>query len=450
MGGTAIDAVYLFDALKYFKDTGEMHVISTPGGSAQFAGVAPMIQPYSDGSDAMANLKASVVGFEHVGTNSFVAFKAYITNFTETYASDWNTEVIFGRHDPVYGYKNTQRSISFGWKMPAASLSEGIENLARLQAFLKMLYPGYDVTYLDGRSPVSHLVQAPHIRMQFMNMIARYDSNDPGFNIKRASGRGSIRPDNEARNFVGLGGPVQAPAAAGPSVSYGKQSIGRGGITGGTPTGLLGAITSVTINHNLDGDVGVFQGQGAIIPKLIEIDITFAPLHEIPLGWDETGRDSATGNMSFSHGASAWPYGVNDGAIAAKSGHGNAGGLTQEEIDNLIVSQREFRDKEADVLNAQARYNGLFGRSLARFDATACATGRCKGHRASAARGAEEYFNRRASSETRRRQSGGNNRTNTEYRPWNDGFGTNPTQDYKTARDIREARNRRQNRNRKK
>ena len=445
MGGTAQEAAYLFDALRYYTDTGEMHAIRTPGGSSQFPGVSPMISPYADGSDALANTKASVLGFEHVGTNSFIAFKAFITNFAESYNSEWNTEVIFGRHDPVYGYKNTQRTITLGWKLPAATLSEGIENLARTQAFLKMLYPGYDVTYLQGMKPISHLVQAPHIRVQFMNMLARYADGDPGFQINRAV--------NVARR-----GPVRKS----PAISYGRQTVGRGGHAGGTPSGLLGAITSVTINHNLDGDIGVFHGQGGIIPKLIEIDITFAPVHEIPLGWDEAKISTAGParmvdqgqGYAFSNGFSCWPYGVNDGAIRGtpdQLGNPHGQGLTQDNIDNAVTALRTFRDNEADVLNAEARYSGLFGRALAKYDANACAGGQCKGHRASAGRGAVEFFNRRGNRETQRRQQ----YTSPEglarlgdlgiYDPRNAGFGTNPAADSRTARKIRETRRNKKN-----
>tara|TARA_R100000234_G_scaffold32180_1_gene18901 strand:+ start:1936 stop:3243 length:1308 start_codon:yes stop_codon:yes gene_type:complete len=425
----------LFDALKYYTDTGEMHSISTPAGSSQFPGIAPMVQPYMDGSDAMANLKGSILGFEHVGTNTYIPFKAFITNFVETYSSDWNTEVIFGRHDPVYGYKNTNREISIGWKVPAATLSEAVENLARLQVFLKMLYPGYSATHHSAGPSRTHLVQSPLVRMQFMNMVSRHASGDPGINIKSHHGYRVVGPS------------TRGTARVRSAISYARQTVGRSGIQGGTPTGLLGAITSVTVNLNLDTDVGVFHGQGAIIPKLIEVDITFAPVHEIPLGWDENGIIRTPGkaggaqSAAFSDGSSNWPYGINDGETHFQAG------LTQDDIDGLINLEREFRDKEADILNAQARYNGLFGRALAKHDAAACAGGRCSNMRASAARGAEDYFNRRGNSETNRRSRGSSadwpyNRDHTGQNnaPWSPGFGTNPQNDYNTANAIRRIR----------
>ena len=414
--GIDTEAVYLFDALRYYKDTGEMHTVSTPAGSSRFPDIAPMVQPYMDGSDSLANEKASVLGFEHVGTNTFVAFKAFMTNFSETLTADWNSEIIFGRNDPVHGYKSTQRLISVGWKMPAASLSEGIENLAKVQSFLRMLYPGYDATYYDGKLPVRHLVQAPYVRMQFMNMVSRFAQEDPGISIKKAT------------------------KTTRPMISYAKQTVGRGGISGGTPTGQLGAITNVSINHNLDTDVGVFQGQGAIIPKLIEIDISFAPIHEIPLGWNESkiavSKKYSDPGSAWSNTFSTWPYGVNDGGTRANAAIGHA---SQADIDSAILIAREDRDKEADRLNAQARYSGLFNRMLGRYDATACAGGACEGHRASAARGAADHFNQRGHEEwaSRRAESGGGyDPAHEDYYTWISG--RNPQADFKTARDIKE------------
>jgi hypothetical protein len=432
----------LFDALKYYTDTGEMHTISTPAGSSQFPGIAPMVQPFMDGSDAMANLKNSVLGFEHVGTNTFISFKAFITNFVETYSSDWNTEVIFGRHDPVYGYKSTNRDISIGWKMPAATLSEGVENLAKLQVFLKMLYPGYSATHHHLGPSRTHLVQSPFVRMQFMNLISRHATGDPGVNIDRHFYHRTVGPSSMRRDRVR------------PAISYGSQTIGRGGLSGGTPTGQLGAITSVTVNLNLDTDVGVFHGQGAVIPKLIEVDISFSPVHEIPLGWDEFAiLGEFQGEDAFSDaGGSGWPYGINPGSTP-----GSTAGLTQNDIDELINFEREFRDKEADVLNAQARYNGLFGRALAKHDAASCAGGRCSSLRASAARGAADYFDRRGSTESVRRRRGSSadwpynpDHNGQNNAPWSAGFGTNPQNDYNTANKIRQRRNNARNRNNKK
>ena len=55
-------------------------------------------------TDALAQ-HGFVIGFEHVPTSRRVQFKAFITAFNETYKSNWNTETVFGRGDPIHMFK---------------------------------------------------------------------------------------------------------------------------------------------------------------------------------------------------------------------------------------------------------------------------------------------------------------------------------------------------------
>ena len=43
---------------------------------------------YIDGTDALANTKKQIITFYHVNSDHFVAFKAFITAYNETYNSD--------------------------------------------------------------------------------------------------------------------------------------------------------------------------------------------------------------------------------------------------------------------------------------------------------------------------------------------------------------------------
>jgi hypothetical protein len=54
-------------------------------------------------------------------------------------------------------------------------------------------------------------------------------------------------------------------------------------------SGLLGAIESVTVQHNIENEnVGVLEkSNNTILPKLIDINLSFKPLHEHPIGWSE-------------------------------------------------------------------------------------------------------------------------------------------------------------------
>ena len=67
--------------------------------------------------------------------------------------------------------------------------------------------------------------------------------------------------------------------------------------------GLLGAITSMAVNHNLENSaIGVIEhAPNTILPKMVEINIEFSPIHESTLGWTETG---ASRNGLFPYGVS--------------------------------------------------------------------------------------------------------------------------------------------------
>ena len=60
---------------------------------------------FVDGSDAYANNRKLFISFHHVPTGKDVFFKAFITAFNETYNSDWSSESVYGRADPIYLFK---------------------------------------------------------------------------------------------------------------------------------------------------------------------------------------------------------------------------------------------------------------------------------------------------------------------------------------------------------
>lgn len=198
---------------------------------------------WPDGSDIYANKNETFLSFQNIRNSQTVFFKSFITAFNESYTPDFNPTQVFGRTDPIYQYKGTTRNITLAWKMPAASESEAYENLGKVQRLVGMLYPNYTST-----SNALTLSEAPLVRLKMMNMIQKLGSNISG---------SSTEDPNDIFN------------------GYQSDSNPKGG--------LLGVITSCVVNHNLEGADGVFQKIGApntILPKLIDVNISFSPLHE--------------------------------------------------------------------------------------------------------------------------------------------------------------------------
>ena len=221
-----------------------------------------------DGSDAKANA-GFTVSFMHVPSENEVYFKAFLTAFNETFKPEWAQETVYGRADPIYMYKNTQRSISVGLMIPAATQGEGFENMGKLQKLIQFLYP----TYVDADNALT-ITQSPLVRLKVMNIASKVGSG-------RLSGQGS---EFDARDY---------------SEMINSNNAGDG---------LLGVVQNLTINYNISElDVGSFEvAPGTLVPKGIEINFDFSVVHEHHLGWDE--------NSNFSE--PNYPYDLNlEGAL---------------------------------------------------------------------------------------------------------------------------------------
>ena len=119
-------------------------------------------------TDGLANHAEAVISFFHVPSESDVFFKAFITTFAESYQSDWNNETVFGRTDPIYTFKNTQRTMTLGWKIPADTIGEAYNNLAKVQKLAQFLYPNYADLGASG----AVLSQSPLVRLKVMNLAS--------------------------------------------------------------------------------------------------------------------------------------------------------------------------------------------------------------------------------------------------------------------------------------
>lgn len=235
---------------------------------------------YKDGADNMGNAGYSI-GFHHIISGVNLYFKAFITNYSDTFDSDWAAETVYGRADPIYTFKSTTRNISLGFKIPAASTSEGYENLAKVQQLAQFLYPAY-----ENVGSAQTIAQGPLIRLKMMNLL---QANPP-----------SQDPDSKPGDLLS------------------KYSA-----AGGATAGLLGIIKNITVEHNLAGEEGVLDlktgaDSGAtILPKVITVNLAFSPIHETPLGWEQITNSTEEGEnqSTVQFSSQNYPY----GAVLAKS-----------------------------------------------------------------------------------------------------------------------------------
>tara|TARA_R110000851_G_scaffold316149_1_gene479069 strand:- start:5195 stop:6025 length:831 start_codon:yes stop_codon:yes gene_type:complete len=218
------------------------------------------------GSDNLANNHFQFLEFFHLPSSYFVAFKAYIENFTDDYASSWKTENVYGRMDPIATFERTTRKISCAFKVVASSVQEAEQNMRRISLLLQMLYPSYESSAPNSAATVgennksetvSTIKGSPLFKVKFLNWITNSESPFGG---------------------------------------------------GAEDTGLMGYISGFSFKPQLDG--GTFQIGVDLYPKYIDLSFTLNVIHEHPLGWGVNDRPTS-GDFRTEPQNVLFPYGKN-------------------------------------------------------------------------------------------------------------------------------------------
>lgn len=295
-------------------------------------GKKEQLTSYVDGTDALAN-QGFQISFFHLPSQKSVSFKAFITAFNETYASDWAAETVYGRADPIYMFKNTQRKVTLAFKVPAGSAGEAYENLGRVQQLLQFLYPSY-----TDISNANTIAQSPLVRLKVMNLLSNIGSD-----IDSAEQLVLLAEESPQSLFDNY----ESPSAP--------------------ETGLLGVIGNVTVNHNIDNpDHGAIEkSTGTILPKMIEINLDFSPIHEHTVGWIANNE----GKADFANQGFPYMAPLSDGAAATVSKDAGAANWSPDTPSSFLSDAQKAAEAAQDSEAAQqaaedaaeARYGGLIG-----------------------------------------------------------------------------------------
>lgn len=128
--------------------------------------------------------------------NKKIDFPAFITDFNDSFKSNWTPQEVYGRMDPVSTFKNTSRSISLSFDIPSSDLAQAIINLSNADLIIKGLYP----VYTDEGKLGSAIITAPPLfRITLSNLICNAQTGEGllgylnGFDFK---------PDTNSGYFV--------------------------------------------------------------------------------------------------------------------------------------------------------------------------------------------------------------------------------------------------------
>jgi hypothetical protein len=244
--------------------------------SAYGAGVDGFGSGWDDGSVALAEGKAMVLDFFHIPSSMSVVFKAFINSFSDQYTSEWNTEAVYGRMDPIAAFQGTARLISVEWDVVAGSISEAKLNMQKCETLMAMLYPSY-----SGASGQSQTIaSSPLFRFKFGNFA---------HNVTSGPGAGGARAKD---------------------------------------AGLVGFIGGFTFEPDFEQGI-VDEGVGEFYPLKLTLSAEFTVLHTHAMGWTVNSTSKKPGaSMGLGEGASGFPYTTPDaGSTAGAMGTPAAAGI---------------------------------------------------------------------------------------------------------------------------
>jgi hypothetical protein len=114
------------------------------------------------------------IQFEHIATGQTVEFMAWITSFSDDYTSNWNSQELYGRMDPMMTFMNTARKITLEWDVVAESLEEAKLNMGKISSFIQMQYPTYAAgAGVKGTGGGASMIGSPPLlRAKFLNWVA--------------------------------------------------------------------------------------------------------------------------------------------------------------------------------------------------------------------------------------------------------------------------------------
>tara|TARA_Y100001963_G_scaffold158902_1_gene260284 strand:+ start:2420 stop:3184 length:765 start_codon:yes stop_codon:yes gene_type:complete len=226
------------------------------------------------------------IEFYHIPTDQAVDFKAYITDFSDDYSSNWESEEVYGRMDPIQTFKNTSREITISFDIVAGSLAEAKSNLEKFSKLIGFLYPNYDMQHkslAQGKVSVgaNTISAAPLMRVKFMNLIS--SANNPTGTAKES--------------------------------------------------GLVCSCKGFSFKPNLDtGFAFDPDANGFLYPKFYNVSMGLTVLHSHPLGFNQEGKTNIAN----------FPYGVLGGPVPKPKTNPNEGqDSTRQNPDDVQQSSAQ-------------------------------------------------------------------------------------------------------------
>ncbi|HCC45421.1 MAG TPA: hypothetical protein DEQ32_13540 [Gammaproteobacteria bacterium] len=201
----------------------------------------------------------AVLSFVSLYSGTRADFKAFVTQFVDSYGSSWASSQPYGKSDPIRNFSGTERNIQLTWQTPAANIEEAEENMRRISALTQLMYPIYENRgYMGGFDSSTNqrdiLADNGELKAEKRWCI----SAPPLVTVKYLNLIANEAPDTD-KNFSDIS----------PKRFYGDTKI----------EGLICCINNLSVNP--DVNAGFFEvGDGNLCPKLYTITCTLSVLHQ--------------------------------------------------------------------------------------------------------------------------------------------------------------------------
>tara|TARA_R100000008_G_scaffold77363_2_gene57758 strand:- start:1772 stop:2632 length:861 start_codon:yes stop_codon:yes gene_type:complete len=258
--------------------------------------------------------KGQKIEFYNIPNGLSVSFKAFVTEFNDVFTSNWESEEVYGRMDPIQTFKSTKREITLGFDIVAGSENEAISNLSKMSTLISFLYPNYDGNGTPiGEQIASHSIgantisSAPLMKVKFMNLISRshVGGNAQTHGLVCTCNGFSFTPDIESGWVMNKAGtealyPKLYNVSMTLTVLH-DHSLGwtpNGPAKSQYPYGVVTAAdfdrTMKEVNETIDN---LFGGSSHDFGDLGRSDITSPPAGDIPPAQGDPGRANPNDNL---------------------------------------------------------------------------------------------------------------------------------------------------------
>lgn len=102
-----------------------------------------------------------------ISSGATIELPAFITDFSDDFKSNFNTQPIYGKMDPIISFKNTTRSIKVSFDLPSENKDDSETNIRGLEIISRGMYP----VYQDTGGGTATITTPPLFRVKFANLI---------------------------------------------------------------------------------------------------------------------------------------------------------------------------------------------------------------------------------------------------------------------------------------